>query len=204
MDIVLLSGIIILNIFIFIAILFGLSILISKNDIKKKVMRKKKNQDTNLSFIRSLTSTLLRLSESKIGAIIVIENKDSLEEYINIGYKILASFSPELVVSMLFNKHSPLHDGAIIVRDTEIVSVSSYLPITSQVLNVGYGARHRAAYGLSEKTDSHCFVVSETSGNISYFKKGKLTLLSTQYKDDTLDFIKNVLLENNKAKQNVN
>jgi len=195
----LLVVIMILSIFIFIIILFGLFILISKNDIKQKIIKKRRINNTDLSFVRSLTSTLLRLSESKIGAIIIIENQDSLEEYINIGYKILANFSPELVVSMLFNKHSPLHDGAIIVRNTEIVSVSSYLPITSQILNVGYGARHRAAYGLSEKTDATCFVVSETTGNISYFRNGKLTLLSSQYKDDTLDFIKNLLMKSNKG-----
>jgi diadenylate cyclase len=79
----------------------------------------KKKQDTKIlvEFINNLASVLSKMSKDKIGALIVIENKDNLAAYINIGNRIDSPFSPELVVSIFYNKLSALHDGAMIIRD---------------------------------------------------------------------------------------
>lgn len=136
---------------------------------KINIFSKKDNDEYNklMTFISKLVSVLIKMSHDKVGALIVIEKNDSLNQYINIGNKMESEFLPELVYTIFYNKKSPLHDGAIIVRDWKIVSVSSYLPTSKKIINVQYGARHRAAFGISEKYDCFAFVVSETNGNIT-------------------------------------
>jgi diadenylate cyclase len=120
-----------------------------------------------MSFINNFASVLIKMSADKVGALIVIENKDSLLPYINIGNRVDAAFFPEFITSIFYNKKSALHDGAVIIRNWRIASLSSYLPMTKKVVNVEYGARHRAAFGICEKFDCFAFVVSETTGNIT-------------------------------------
>jgi diadenylate cyclase len=81
--------------------------------------RRKRDEDLKfiMNFINDLASVLIKMSADKIGSLIVIENKDSLTPYINIGNKIDSPFFPEFITSIFYNKKSPLHDGAIIVRD---------------------------------------------------------------------------------------
>ncbi len=158
----------------------------------KKVFNKHQDVASDKVFIDNLSSSLIKLSNDKIGAIIAIECDDSLDFYINIGYKIKADFSPEFIISVFYNKHSALHDGAIIVKNKSIVSISSYFPMTRQLLDVSYGARHRSAVGLSERTDSVIFVVSETSGRISGMKNGVIHRLS-QNSDRLMDEIVKLL-----------
>ncbi|AAC71323.2 diadenylate cyclase CdaM [Mycoplasmoides genitalium] len=143
------------------------------------VFSKSKQNLDKKNFFDNLTSTLLRLSVDKIGAIIAIEKRDSLDPYINIGYRVSSDFSPELLVTIFYNKSSPLHDGAVIVRDYKIISVSSYFPMTRQLIDVSYGSRHRSALGLSEKSDAVVFIVSETTGKISVALKGVIKTLSS-------------------------
>ncbi|WP_027123999.1 diadenylate cyclase CdaM [Mycoplasmoides pirum] len=154
----------------------------------KKIFRKHRDVTSDKVFIDNLSSSLLKLSNDKIGAIIAIECNDSLDFYINLGYKIKGDFSPEFIISVFYNKNSALHDGAIIVRNKNIVSISSYFPMTRQLLDVSYGARHRSAVGLSERTDSIIFVVSETTGRISGVKNGIIHKLS-QNSDRLVDEI---------------
>ncbi len=158
---------------------------------KNKIEDLDEIQRQNTNFNESLLNTLLRLSEHKIGALIAIENEHDLTYYEQSGYEINGTFSPEFVMSIFSNKKSALHDGAIIIRDRRIVSISSYLPMTKNIIDVKYGARHRAAIGLSEKSDSIIFVVSETNGNISYAINGQLHLLPIDRKDigDAIDII---------------
>lgn len=140
---------------------------------------KKKQDDRSLNdFYDNLSSSLLKLSADKIGGIIAIEREDNLDYYINVGYKIAGEFSPEFIISVFYNKNSPLHDGGIIIRDMKMVSISSYFPMTQQLLDVSYGARHRAGVGLSEKSDAIVFIVSETNGKISVAQKGRIKRLS--------------------------
>lgn len=122
-------------------------------------------------FINNIAISLAKLSYDKIGGIIIIENKNNLNKYINLGIKIDADFSPEFVVNVFYNHKSPLHDGAMIIRNFKICSLSCYLPLTKKILSVEYGARHRAAFGICEQFDCLAFVVSETSGNITFSYK---------------------------------
>ena len=122
-------------------------------------------------FTNNIAISLAKLSYDKIGGIIIIENKNNLNKYINLGTKIDADFSPEFVVNVFYNHKSPLHDGAMIIRNFKICSLSCYLPLTKKILSVEYGARHRAAFGICEQFDCLSFVVSETSGNITFSYK---------------------------------
>ncbi len=145
---------------------------------RSAIVRKRKNKIENtLNHNEILASTLIKLSNDKTGAIIIFEVKDDLKRYVELGYDVKTKFSPEFVTSIFYNKKSPLHDGAMIVKSWEIISVSSYLPMTSKFVNVQLGARHRAAIGVSECSDSISFVVSETTGAISLIEKGVITQL---------------------------
>lgn len=135
----------------------------------KKLFKKKHEIEKINTFIPSLSSTLLKLSQNKVGAIIVVENNDSLSHYINVGNKLDSEFFPELVYTIFYNKNSPFHDGAMIIKDWKIASVSSYLPLSKKFIKIDYGARHRAAYGITEKYDCFAFLVSETTGSILCF-----------------------------------
>ncbi|MBA7653621.1 Diadenylate cyclase [subsurface metagenome] len=107
------------------------------------------------------------LSDKRIGALIAIERKVSLESYIITGIKMEAVVSSDLLVS-IFSVYSPLHDGAVIIQGEQIVAAKSILPLTDHPdLSPSLGTRHRAAIGLTEETDSICVVVSEETGKIS-------------------------------------
>lgn len=125
-------------------------------------------------FIKLMLECLLYLSQKKIGALIVIEKNNSLSLYEETGFKLDANFSPEFLIAIFSNKSVSFHDGALIISDGKIRSISCYLPISKNTIDLKYGARHRAALGISEVTDAIAIVVSETNGNISYAKKGEL------------------------------
>ena len=114
------------------------------------------------------------LSKTKTGALIVIERTNSLDFLINTGDAMNALIN-EAILQSIFYKNSPLHDGATIIRDNFIV-----LPVSSsQKIPARFGLRHRAALGVSEKTDAVCLLVSEETGEVSYIKDGEFEL----YKD---------------------
>jgi len=144
-------------------------------------MRTNKRQKKSIQevdyFISNLASTLARLSYDRVGAIIVIENRENLFKYINSGKKVDIDFFPEFVFNIFYNHKSPLHDGAMIIRNLKICSLSSYLPLTNRVIGVEYGARHRAAFGICQYYDCLSFVVSETTGKISFTFKNNTTTL---------------------------
>ena len=87
-------------------------------------------------------------------------------------------FFPEFVYSVFYNHESALHDGAMILRNLRIASLSSYLPVSKRLLPVKYGSRHRAAFGIAERTDALAFVVSETTGTISFMRVADHKVLS--------------------------
>jgi diadenylate cyclase len=112
------------------------------------------------------------MSDKKIGALIVFERKTMLGEIINTGTLVNAQASYELICNVFFPK-SPLHDGAMIIRDGVICSAGCILPLTSNNnLNSQLGTRHRAAIGMSENSDAIVLVVSEETGNISLARNG--------------------------------
>lgn len=125
--------------------------------------------------IRILVSTAKALSKDRIGALIVIERKIGLNEYVESGTILNAELS-EALLHTIFYEGTPLHDGAIILRGTQLVAASVQLPMTdSRQSPAGtyWGMRHRAAMGISEQSDAASLVVSEETGSISLIMEGK-------------------------------
>jgi diadenylate cyclase len=114
------------------------------------------------------------LSSTKTGALIVIERNVGLKNIIDGGVKLDAELSYDLLVS-IFNRESPLHDGAVVVRRHRVAAASCFLPLTlNPRLSRDLGTRHRAALGVTEDTDAVAVVVSEESGLISIVQRGEI------------------------------
>lgn len=115
------------------------------------------------------------MSESKTGALMVIERSTMLGEIINTGTVVNANVSAQLLGNIFF-KNSPLHDGAVIIRRDKIAAASCYLPLTDDnTLNKELGTRHRAGIGISETADCAVIIISEETGKISLALGGNLT-----------------------------
>lgn len=129
--------------------------------------------------ITELVEAVKYLSKSHIGALIVIKNNDGFENYIEVGTKLEAIISTELLLT-IFHPNTPLHDGAVVLHDGKVVAAGVLLPLTENpTLSWQYGTRHRAAIGMSEVSDSTCLVVSEETGDISMTQGGILTKFPT-------------------------
>lgn len=125
---------------------------------------------------RTVSQTILactQMSSDNTGALIVFEKDISLNDVINTGTKIDAEVSAELLRNIFFNK-SPLHDGAVIIRDGRIAAAGCVLPLTKTVLSKDLGMRHRAGIGMSEQSDAVVLIVSEETGSISCSMEGTL------------------------------
>ncbi len=127
-------------------------------------------------FLESLTSSVYRLAEKKIGALIVLENQDSLIEYVNKAVVLNADFSSETLES-IFATTTPIHDGAAIIRGTTILSAATILPLAddSSQVTKSMGTRHRAGLGMSQIFDALVIVVSEETGKVSIAREGIMT-----------------------------
>ena len=132
------------------------------------------DQDQLLAIICDAVGSL---SKTKTGALITFERKDSLEDYIKTGTIINAPVTKE-IIQTIFYPGTRLHDGAIVIRDGIIVSASVYYTPTTKPLAGKYGARHRAAMGISEATDAITIVVSEETGRISIAANGELVAVA--------------------------
>jgi diadenylate cyclase len=115
-----------------------------------------------------------RLSRSRIGAIIAVEQDVGLDEYAQTGTRVQARVSAEMLTT-IFTPYSPLHDGAVLIRGDQIQTAGAILPLTqSSVPDRSLGTRHRAALGLSEETDAVVIVVSEETSLVSVAVGGRL------------------------------
>ena len=124
--------------------------------------------------IRSILKAVMQFSQEKTGALIVIKKKSNMDMYAQTGDILNAETSSRLFVS-IFNKTSPLHDGAVIVENDKIKAARVILPVTEKIdLPPEYGLRHRAGLGISEVTDSLVIIVSEETGQISISENGIL------------------------------
>lgn len=133
------------------------------------------------NFIFSLSSALLKFSKKKVGALIVIEKFQNLQDYINTGYKVQANFFSDFLYNIFQNKESAMHDGGVIIRGLEIQSASCYFPIYShRNIPHEYGSRHRAALGITTETDAIALLVSETTGKILFSEGGKFQELESE------------------------
>ena len=123
---------------------------------------------------QSIKAALLRLAESKTGALIVFAKSFQMSKLNNTGVKLDAEISQQLLES-IFNRKSPLHDGAVIIANGKIQQASTVLPISNKTnLPKSIGLRHRAAIGATENSEVTVFVVSEETGKISVANKGQI------------------------------
>ncbi len=126
-----------------------------------------------------VTKAAERLSRMRVGAIIAIERQVRLDEYVPTGSEMQARVSADLLTT-IFTPHSPLHDGAVMLRGDTIIGAGCILPLSqTSVLDRSLGTRHRAALGLAEETDALVVVVSEESGAISLAANARLWLRLT-------------------------
>ena len=133
-----------------------------------------KEAGISVKTIDEITRACVEMSKVKTGALIVIEQEESLAEYTRTGIDIDAVVSSQLLIN-IFEHNTPLHDGAVVVRGDRVVSATCILPVTDQTtLNKSMGTRHRAGVGISEVTDSVTVIVSEQTGTISVAADGKI------------------------------
>lgn len=135
---------------------------------------KNETQKVSEKTINELVRACFEMGKVKTGALIVIEDEVVLSEYERTGIPIDALLTSQLLIN-IFEKNTPLHDGAIIVRGDRIVAATCYLPLSDNMeLSKELGTRHRAAVGISEVSDSLTIVVSEETGNVSVALGGKI------------------------------
>lgn len=134
--------------------------------------------------IEELIKACYAMGRVKTGALIVIEDEIRLDEYIRTGIDVDGLVTSQLLIN-IFEKNTPLHDGAVIVRGDRVASATCYLPLSdSLTLSKDLGTRHRAAVGISEVSDSLTIVVSEETGKVSVAVKGQI------YHDISADFLR--------------
>ena len=127
-----------------------------------------------LAFVERLADAVVMLSKKRIGALFAIQRDISLKEQLETGVVLDAQFTPELAMSIFFPK-SPLHDGGMIIADDRVAGAACVFPVTEREMQDRYtGLRHRAAIGLTERTDAMAIVVSEETGSISICENGRL------------------------------
>ncbi len=129
------------------------------------------------AVVNELVKASIGLSNSKTGALISIEQNQSLSEYIKTGTPVGSEVSSELL-GTIFLYGTPLHDGAVIIQGDKIACASAYFPPTTKDFPSSYGARHRAGVGISEVSDCITIIVSEETGKISVAKDGELEVMT--------------------------
>ena len=147
--------------------------------------------DENLNTtIEEIVEALYSLSRQKIGALIIMERQTKIGEIINTGTIVDGEVSRQLLVN-IFIPNTPLHDGAVVVRESKIKAAACFLPLTqSKDLSKDLGTRHRAAIGVSEVSDCISLIVSEETGDVSIAKSGKL------YRNVSRERMTNILKNN--------
>ena len=175
----------------FLLILGRSSILSNDNGWKEMLFfwRKKENSGFNISPIIDAAKVL---AGSNTGALIVISSTVELKFYAESGDILDAELSKRLLIS-IFNKHSPLHDGAVIIHKGKIKAARCILPVTEREVPAQFGLRHRAGIGMSEATDSLILIISEETGQISMAKNGKVlhTLSFQEVREIMNDYLNN-------------
>ncbi len=150
-----------------------LRLALSRLSVKGKKYREITEFD---KFLDSIALCIYRMSERRMGALILLENQVSLDEYANKAVILQAKFSQELLES-IFTITTPLHDGAVIIRGTTILSAATILPLADDTTQISksMGTRHRAGLGISQITDALIVVVSEETGKVSIARDGIMT-----------------------------
>lgn len=151
------------------------------------------SEETLNRNIEEIVEALYSLSRQKIGALIIMERETRISDIINTGTIIDAEISRQLLIN-IFIPNTPLHDGAVVIRDSKIKAAACFLPLTeSKDLSKDLGTRHRAGIGVSEVSDCITLIVSEETGGVSIAKAGKL------YRDISRERMMNILRSNLKT-----
>lgn len=144
--------------------------------------------------IEGIAKACVHMAKYKTGALIVIEQDTRLGDVERTGIGIDAVITSQLIIN-IFEKNTPLHDGAVIIKNNRIAAAACFLPLTdSMEISKDLGTRHRAAIGISEVTDALVLVVSEETGVISYVKNGKIR------RGLDMEVIKKILISTRKKK----
>lgn len=152
----------------------------------------KKQGEKEEKMVEALDQAIQYMSKRRIGALITVQMNTGLEDYIETGIKLDAEITGALLIN-IFIPNTPLHDGAVIVKDGKIAVAAAYLPLSeSNLIPKVLGTRHRAAVGISEVTDALTIVVSEETGGVTITKNSELIRDLTR--DDYLKLLTNELV----------
>lgn len=154
-------------------LMIGSTNFASKRNIFKHFKFLRQEAISTTTDVEAIIGACERMATSKTGALIVIERNNSMDFVKSTGDAMNVKINQPILESIFF-KNSPLHDGAIIIQDNFITATRVILPVSNdRNIPLRFGLRHRAAVGISEKTDALCLVVSEETGSISYIKNGE-------------------------------
>ena len=149
---------------------------------RKRILKKFNlfsNTDGHETNVEAIIDACQKMGKEKTGALIVIKRNNSLDFIKDSGDAMEMEVNQPIIESV-FYKNSPLHDGAMLVEGNKITATRVILPVSNnRNIPLRFGLRHRAAVGVSEKTDAVCLVVSEENGQISYVKEGNFSLFDT-------------------------
>lgn len=135
----------------------------------RSVLGRKEHRDAIDVVVRAAT----RLARAHTGALILLERETGLQDVIDTGIPVNGSLSVELLAT-IFHPHSPLHDGAVVVRDDRVIAAGCTLPLSEAPLPADHGMRHRAGLGIAERSDAVVVIVSEERGAISLASNGRM------------------------------
>lgn len=147
---------------------------LGQGSIVAKMFAPKKTKHSSAEMLKEIIESVKYLSKTHTGALIVFQKNLNPSMFFDVGTKINADISTELILT-IFHINTPLHDGAVIINENRIASAGVLLPLTEDPkLSWKYGTRHRAAIGMSEISDAACLVVSEETGDVSMALDGTL------------------------------
>lgn len=140
----------------------------------------KEENEAEIKLVDALDQAIQYMSKRRIGALITVQMNTGLDDYIETGIPLDADVSGALLIN-IFIPNTPLHDGAVIIKDNRIAVAAAYLPLSeSNLIPKELGTRHRAAVGISEVTDALTIVVSEETGGVTITKNNELIRDLTQ------------------------
>ena len=155
-------------------------------------VKSRRGNAVEVHMVDALDQAIQYMSKRRVGALITIQINTGLDEYIETGIRLDADISGALLINT-FIPNTPLHDGAVIIKDNKIAVAAAYLPLSeSNLIPKELGTRHRAAVGISEVTDALTIVVSEETGGVTITKNSEL--LRDLTRNDYLKLLKNELI----------
>lgn len=171
---------------------------IGRTNLKFTKSQLYKNQQQAHTAINDIIDSAFELSKDKIGALIVIEKETKITDIIRTGTQVDSLISKQLLTN-IFTPNTPLHDGAVVIRDFRIIACGCFLPLTNREdLSKDLGTRHRAGIGISEESDSIVLMVSEETGNVSIAKNG--TFFRNLSREKVYSFLSDELIDKTEEK----